>query len=660
MGILEKEGEPKLDKEKRKNMRGIFPYGRLKEILSWFLLHNEFATSADLAKRFGISERTLRTDIRNLNEILVPYNSKIVQKRQKGYTLESNSYGLLHRLLREAQDSALDSADKRINLLIMTLMYEKDYVSQEYLANTVYVSVNTILNYLKTIRSILNEYSLSLNNKVNQGYRIDGSETDKRVCIMDLFEISLQDENFHLPREYHPMWAGISMEAIQKEVLEFSQDKGQFFSDYSLHILVWQISLAVSRIQNGHELETYQIPEDSQTKVFLEPLVKRLEELFHIRFSHPEKCYIYSCYILNAGNFPEKEVNMEYIRGLVTKILQSIYDCYQIDVRNDPVLIINLSQHLHSILQSKYYQINKKNPLLEVIRQNYLLFYEITETAVDEAFQNEQVTLNDDDISYICLHVGAAVKRYFDSRNIRKQRTLIVTPGGYSVASFLETQLNSVFEDRLEIAGKISSYELKNLSLENIDFIISTVPLKDVELPVIVIEIPMNKKNLEGIFQEIVAGKTVNSGWMRRLFRRDCFWCLKCGTRDDTIHEMSERLLKKGYVYGSFEDEVLEREKKIPTAMNDIIAIPHPLHISSPENLVAVGILDHPISWGDGHTAQIILMLALSENYENDMEVLYDLLVEITSHAELQQRLINSLSMAEFLDMIENFQGKVF
>lgn len=647
-----------MDKDKRENPRELFSYGRLKEILSWFLSHDEFVTSADLAKRFNVSERTLRTDIHNLNDILKQFDSQIIQKRRKGYTLETCSFQLLYRLLSEAQDSSLDSADQRINHLIMMLLYAKDYVALNQLAETVYVSINTILNYLKAIRNILEGYSLKLINKVNRGYKIEGKETDKRTCIMDLLEGSRQEDNFQFLKEYHPIWDGIPIEEIQKKVLGFSQKQGFYFSDYSLHNLVWNIALSISRIRSGNELQFYQAPEDSHTEKLLEPLIKNLEALLNIQFSQPEKRFLYSCYILNAGNFPSKDVNMEYVHGVVVRILQNIYDCYQIDVRDDAILVNNLSHHLHSILQSKYYQINKKNPLLEIIRQNYLLFYEITETAVYETFQNEEFSLNADDIGYICLHVGAAVKRYFDVKNIRKQRTVIVTPGGYSVGGFLETQLNSVFEDRLEIVGKTSFYELESCSLENIDFIISTVPLKEEKIPVITIEIPMSKKNMEEIFKEIIAGKAMNSGWINRLFRRDCFWRLQCKSRKETIHQMSMNLLKQGYVNENFEWEVLEREKKIPTAMNERMAIPHPLQISSLENVVAVGILENPVEWGKGRCAQIVLMLALSENYGKDIERLYDLLVDMANHTELQEQLLKSYSLKEFLDTIKKFLEK--
>ena len=645
-----------MEKENNKISRDLFPYGRLREILSCFLSCDGYMTSASLAKRFGISERTLRTDIHNLNGILNQFDSRIIQKRGQGYALETCSFQVLRSLLSESRDAELDSADKRIHFLIMTLLYEKNYLSQDQLADTVYVSIMTILNYLKAIRSILEEYSLRLINKVNRGYRIEGEETDKRLCIMDLLEGSVREGGYRILEEYHPVWNEIPMEKIQKTILDFSQDNGFYFSDYSLRSLVWQIALAVSRMRNGFELESYQAPEDENTARVLSPLVSELEQLLGVRYGQPEKCYLYSSYILNAANFPSEDVKMEYVRNLVSRILQSIYDCYQIDVRDDAILFNNLTHHLHSILQAKYYRFNRRNPLLDVIRQNYLLYYEITETALYEAFQDEPFTMDADDIGYICLHVGAAVKRYFDARDIRKRRAVIVTPGSYSVGSFLETQLNSMFGDQIEILGKTSVHELENYPMEDVDFIISTVPLEE-KVKTVIITIPLEKKDIEQIFREIVAEKEIGAGWMDWLFRRECFWRLECDTREEVIHQMSSRLLKMGYVNEKFENEVLEREKKISTVMNDVIAIPHPLQISSLENVVAVSILEHPVEWGEGRQAQIILMLALSDNYGKDIERFYSLLVDIMNHQELQEELLKSRSMTEFLKTTMAYLG---
>ena len=630
-----------------------FQYGRLKELLTFFVFHEEFSISADVAKYLGISERTLRSDICNLNEILKRYDAEIIQRRRKGYILQSKSINVIKDLLKEQENSALDSADERINYLIITLLYEKEYMSQSQLADAVYVSTNTILNYLKAIRTVLKEYELKLLNKVNCGYKIIGSETNKRLCLMNLFESSLYGNNFTFWGEQVMIPQKVNLEKIQKIVLKFNKKNGFSFSDYNLRNLVLRIGIASSRIQNGFEIQSYEILQSEKMTEILEPLKKSLEQVTDIVFNESEKKYMYSCYILNANNFPTAEViDMKYVNGLVRKVLREIYDCYQIDVMDDAILERDLARHFQSILWSKYYYIDKKNPLLDTIRQNYLLYYEITETAVYQAFQNESFSMSADDIGYMCLHIGAAVRRYFDARNIKYRRAVIVNLSGYSVGNLIESQLNSLFDGKLKIVGKVSLCDIENMDLSTVDFLISTVPLQHIKIPVVVIDIPLKKHDIENIFQEIVMGNAQRFQWLEELFRKDCFLHLDCNNKEEVIHEISNMLLENGYVKEDFEEKVMERENRIPTIMDQVIAVPHPMQICALKNAVAVGILDRPIPWGTGRNAQIVVMLALSTDYEKNIEELYDILLTMMDNTELQKSLLESRAMEEFLEIL--------
>ena len=630
-----------------------FQYGRLKELLTFFVFHEEFSASADVAKYLGISERTLRTDIYNLNEILKHYDAEVIQRRRKGYILQSKSIKAIKDLLKEEEDSVLDSADERINYLIITLLYENEYISQSQLSDVVYVSTNTILNYLKAIRAVLKEYELKLSNKINCGYRVIGSETNKRLCLMNLFESSLYGNGFDFWGKQVIIPQKVKLEKIQDIVLKFNKKNGFSFSDYNLRNLVLHIGIASSRICSGFEIQSYELLESEKMTRILEPLRKSLEQATGISFSDPEKKYIYSCYILNASNFPTTEViDMKYVNGLVRKVLREIYDCYQIDVMDDAILQRDLARHFQSVLWSKYYYIDKKNPILETIRQNYLLYYEITETAVYQAFQNESFSMNANDIGYMCLHIGAAVRRYFDARNIKYRRAIIINLSGYSMGNLIESQLNSLFDGKLKIVGKLSLCDVENMDLSSVDFLISTVHLKKIKIPVVVIDIPLKKEDIENIFQEIVIGNAQRFQWLEEIFHKDCFIRLDCNKKEEVIHKISERLLEKGYVKKDFEEKVMERENRIPTIMDHVIAVPHPMQICALKNAVAVGILKKPVPWGVGKNAQIVVMLALSTDYEKNIEELYDILLTMMDNTNLQKLLLESRTMDEFLEIL--------
>ena len=63
-----------------------FPYPRLNQVFD--ALREETLPQEELARRFAVSTRTVRTDITTLNDILSQYGAQFVHLRGSGYRLE--------------------------------------------------------------------------------------------------------------------------------------------------------------------------------------------------------------------------------------------------------------------------------------------------------------------------------------------------------------------------------------------------------------------------------------------------------------------------------------------------------------------------------------------------------------------------------------------
>ena len=107
------------------------------------------------------------------------------------------------------------------------------------------------------------------------------------------------------------------------------------------------------------------------------------------------------------------------------------YQDYNFDLRNDEILIADLFRHLKSIFTSKLYDLNSTNPLLETIKTNYPLEYEITLTAISKVFICEPYVLKEEDVGYVSIYIGAAIERCYYKSPKRKMLFLYaeaVTP----------------------------------------------------------------------------------------------------------------------------------------------------------------------------------------------------------------------------------------
>lgn len=103
----------------------MFQNSRLNELLKYFLAHREYTPSSKLTGHFQISERTLRGDVRAVNDELKKYHAQISVKRREGYYLhlEDPSIAAFLEESVKTRDSQLDSVDKRINHLIIKMLY---------------------------------------------------------------------------------------------------------------------------------------------------------------------------------------------------------------------------------------------------------------------------------------------------------------------------------------------------------------------------------------------------------------------------------------------------------------------------------------------------------------------------------------------------------
>lgn len=634
----------------------MFQNSRLNELLEYFLMHKEYIASSKLVKQFQISERTLRNDIRDINKELKKYHAQILLKRKEGYYLhldESASADLLEEAMKEKYQQ-LDSADRRINHLIIKLLYADNYLRQDDLADDVFVSINTIINYLKVIRDILSRYDLTLQTKANLGYRIIGEELDMRKCAIDLITSNTQQYAFQFSNEQKSLLNHRNLELIKEIVMVFNRTYDLHFSDYNLKNLILHIALSISRLQAGKTLAAYPVPQNQQLNDLLDPLITHIEEKFQIKFKAAERNYIYSYYASSANELFSQQNHFDHAQKLVQDFLNYIYESSHIDLRTDRLLFKDLSQHLQSTLSAKYYRLDKKNPLLNTIKNNYILAYELTETAAYQTFEHEPFELSEDEIGYIALHVGAAIERYFDTDFVHRKRALIVYDSSYAEGSFLAAKISTFFKDALEIAGRYPSHELSTVDYDKIDLIISTVPIKHMEsIPVVVVEIPLDKKDIKHVARAVTKENEHPVSKIVDFFSPSLFVRTAAQSREEIIHILSSLLKKTGCVTDSFEEKVLERESRISTAMDGVVALPHPMSICSSRSMIAVGILKQPVKWSEKDHAQIILMLALADDKKKELKTLYDTFVAITNNPALESLLLQSQSIQEFLQILK-------
>lgn len=636
----------------------MFPYNRLNEIFDYVRQDSTLSVN-QLSTLLNITDWTIRSDIQAINEILEKNGAKIKLKRKAGYFIEINDqekYNTFLSLIKKEKSSnpELDSSQDRIKYLLNILLYSDEYISLDDLADNIYVSKNTLQNYIKTLKNIFSKYNLEYISKTNVGVKIIGNEDDKRKCLVEnVLSFNFQNYVTGFTKDEYTLFEGIDLDLL-KQIISSKLKKAQIkTNDFNFKNLIIHFALMISRIQFDCYINTNNsiIIDDNYTS-FIDDIADEIEHSFNITISEGEKKYLY-CHLVANTQLNDLADNDNKIKELVEELLNSIYLDYNFDLRNDEILSHDLFLHFKSILNTKSFALNKRNPLLNTIKTNFPLAFDITLTCTAKIFNKPPYILTEDEIGYVSLHIGAAIERCF-SGSLQNKSVILVCGSGQATTRMLEARLNVFFKDKITIVRKASYNEFINYTkreLLNIDFVISTIPLKSDYIPTITVDFALNNQDIEAISKFLTSISLNKMKKSNKFFDKNLFIHLdEIDSKESLLKKMCQLMEEQNIVDSNYFDCVMERENLAKTNMNEVFALPHPMRLCAKDTKVAVAIIDKPLTWYRQDTVQIIFLLAIKQGDQQDIEHLYDIFIEIVNNPKLQQSIIHSHNYDSFIN----------
>ena len=153
------------------------------------LSEHEYQTAEALGESLGVSSKTVRNQLKNLNELLSDFGVYVESKHGTGYRLvveDTERRKELEAMMqkKELQESGIpNSSEERVEYLLEYLLNTDGYVKLDELSEMLYISKKTLTGNLKEVENLLKEYHLCLQRKPNYGIRVEGREFDRRLCI---------------------------------------------------------------------------------------------------------------------------------------------------------------------------------------------------------------------------------------------------------------------------------------------------------------------------------------------------------------------------------------------------------------------------------------------------------------------------------------------
>ncbi len=620
------------------------------------LQHNHNIPLAELAQKLNVSTRTIRNDIKLLNDILE--DSAFIEIEQgeccfyitDHYELEERKISL------EKMQRDFDSPQKRVAYIIKTLMTNDKPYSTEELAYDMNLGRTTLSNEIKKLNEVLKNYGLSIEGTQNAGIQLKVEELQLRLFILEHIYDMVYEE-----------------EAIQENIQNCIET---LFEQYRLESTTEKnffhyVVMSVDRIQSGHSLkymdEKFYVLQKSNAWDIIQTVANELRPLLNKEISIEEKLFMT---IPLAGmrtptdleNISKMELKQN-IDEVVEEIIASIGYELNLYLKKDN-LQKDFYYHISFMVNRLQFGYVLKNTLAEEITKKYPLAYKMAKIAAKVVEEKYHVTVPEDEVGYITAYFGAYILEYSIVQQ-KPYKIALVCSTGRGTARLIASQLKKLLDHNAEM----DLYSEKQVSAEllnDYDIVFSTVTLPfESKKQIIRIKDIFDEKELLLHIQKVkylekvdfLGEETSGVSLIAALLEEDTFFLLdeKKSYLENT-KMMIEKLTEKGFVDEQFWERISEREKNSTMVFGHNVAFPHTVNEQREGKLVfALGVSTKKLKSECGENVQLIFLLALPKNKELDDSVLVRIYDEMISIAQNEQYIAEITKAENYKQLVRCF-----
>jgi probable licABCH operon transcriptional regulator len=615
-----------------------------------------WTTAAEVADRLGVTTRTIRSYAARANTGAV-----IVESGPAGYRLDRAAWASGRVAPRRHSSPAMRTAR-----VIRSLIDATDGLDVYETADALHVSDSTFEADLARVRARLDGTGLALVRR-GSSIRLDGPETARRRLLGALFREESSRGMLELD----------ALRAAFPEIAEFRAalvagivEAGYAPNEYGLNDVLLHTAIALDRVRTNHPLDDGDaaaateigaeadddagpVPDDrpraaapaggAPSGPLAELLARLVAQHFGTSVGPADLAHLARLLETRAATRTTRTTQADAAGRagsprvpLVRRIAGSASSAYLIDL-DDEEFIDRLALHVDNLVARASTSSLSRNPLTASIKSAYPLIYELAVYIASELARSEGISVDDDEIAYIAMHVGA----YLDQRRARGEtvRVAVSAPAYHDVHTALLSRVRDAVDEDVELVPVGYGGD------DSADLLVAVlVPSTPVERLVVVAPFP-TEADLERVRAEISRVRRARrqarlaaslSGYIApELFVRG----LRGLDRDGAIRMLGDRMIAAGVIDRAYVDGALERERLSSTAFTEYLALPHAMTMTAQRTAIAIAVDDAPIDWG-GANVNVVALIAFSESGRAEFQEVFDQFVETFSERENVQRLV--------------------
>ena len=618
------------------------------------LVSNSPQTAATLAETLDVSVRSIRTYVREINTSW----PGILTSTPVGYTIDRN---LAADVLKTDDGERFGSSKERSDYIVNHLIVQPDGdpIDLWDLCDEMSVSMSTLKTDLARAKRTLARNDLELVTHRDR-ISLNGTERNKRKLLSGMLR---QETNngFMGTGALSRAFPDIDIKSVQQLVSDTLYRHHRFINDYALSDLLLHLAISIDRIRRSESLDagnTADLPEEDRTIAC--ELADALGASLSIEFPAEELRELTLLIMARSTDIDYRsatESNLAELIGtdcmaLVEKLTAQFNELYGIDL-SDRGFLVRFGLHVRGLLVRARTQKPSRNPLTESVKTGCPLIYDAAVALASTITNDLGVTINDDEIAYIALHLGSAVgtQREADA----KAKATIFCPSYYDMGPRLVEQLAGRFGEQLMVT-RIATDEAELTDCPD-DLVICISPIQSVlQVPTLQIapvpsstDIANLRSKIEGILD--ARKRSAFKDLLHELIDPVLF-----EVRDDLsdraacIEHMGRGLVDSGFADRPYIDKVFEREEMSSTAMG-AFAMPHTVGLIGKHSRISVLISKKPIQWQDTQV-NLVLMLCFSPAERSSFNTVFDRVAGSLIEPSNIRRLLECTSYEAFVDAL--------
>lgn len=440
-------------------------------------------TVRELASHYGISQKTLKNDIKEINQFLRTIPVGEIRTTEEGKLILGTDFEeeLVENYLYEmdAYMYKLSPKERQIYIL-MELASSQTYITMQHIAEELYVSRITIVNDMEVIKESMKSFQGKLILDSGKGMLLKFQEKERISILVELYRsiaINVENEGFFQRMILNRMEIRHSFSILFEYMQEYMKVSNLVFIEDVFYDIVLYLFVVFNFCRREGRAVTGRTPLSGIDHMILyaghmlevtvtEDMMKGFRE-----YIADHKLYSF------VKTVDEIEL-YKVIMNFVGKIDQEM----NLDLVSDTKLMDSLLMHIRSIKDWGNYEVELPKEYDSSI--NYERLEELVSqyAYILEGFLSYHLSGNMK--KSIVIHICVAIIR--NRRYLPKISVVIVCPGSMATGKYLEAQIKNYFD--FNIIGVLAAHEVigrLKYKEEPVDFIISTVPIHTKEYQVI-------------------------------------------------------------------------------------------------------------------------------------------------------------------------------